>query len=245
MKTIIFAILIVIQPALLAQTSDSTIVIHLKGQAEFIVSDSLGRKTGFDPIIGQDYEEIPFSSHGTGGVGSEDPNYPSIEYSEFVVDRPDGKYTVEVTGVSSGKFELRGFFLRGRGNGREFFLIGAVAEGQKVFYGITYGVDSFGEMSILKLVTPSTFRQDLENCYKLDLLGKKPLYVDLSHRVEKYEEWIQKGDTVKSREELRKLEKKLDEVYDKTKGPSKDPNHFITEDAYRILKEDVLGLRTK
>ena len=244
MRTKILFILIVAQYLTSsAQTSDSTIVVHLVGPAEFVVRDSSGRKTGFDPILEVDYKEIPGSAYGTGGAGSEDPNYPPIEYSEFALDNPDGKYTLEIIGVDGGKFELRGFFLRGKGVGREFLSLGVISEGQRVFYDLTYEVTPLGEMSIARRFESSSLRQDLDNCYKLQLLGAKPLYIDLNHRVGKYEEWIQKTDTVKARQELEKLEKKLDEVYEKSKGPSKDPNHFIKEDAYQILKEDVVELR--
>lgn len=227
---------------LVAQERDFfRVMIH--SDVDYVVVNPDGKKSGFDPTTKTTYKQIN-DSYGVMSVDSEDPDIdPPPPVYEFVDDEPiSGEYMLTLHGTSLSKFNLFVLLTRSLEDGERKNVIGIIDSNQTTEYVVRYDRSPGKPYVVEKVIENRTLRRDLENCYKLQFLGGKPLYIDLNHRVEKYEGWIQKADTAKARQELKKLEKKLDEVYEKSKGPSKDPNHFIKEEAYRILKEDVMGL---
>lgn len=220
------------------------IEVNIEGEIQFIITDPAGKRSGFDPVKQQRFDEIN-RSYGVMSVDSEDPEIeapPSVK--QFMTYTPlEGDYRLVVKGLLSTRVTSNILMARStRGDSKVFEFEAVLDSGQSVEYLLQFDQVRNAPFRVSRVLSDHSLRQDLDNCYKLQLLGAKQLYIDLSHRVDKYEEWIQKADTAKARQELEKLGKKLDEVYVKSKGPSKDPNHFIKEDAYRILKEDVGGL---
>jgi hypothetical protein len=86
------------------------IFFALASPAEFVVTDPLGRKTGYDPISDTSYSEIPEAYYvyetiidPTGENYSEDPHvYKGFELYEPI----DGEYLISVIGVDSGTYTL-------------------------------------------------------------------------------------------------------------------------------------------
>ena len=113
-------------------------------------------------------------------------------------------------------------------------------------YAVKYYYQNREQTSATKVVASSSLRQDLANCYKLKLLGQRELYADLSRRADKFEKYLSHEDSLKARQELLKLKEKIEDVYKKSeksvekKGPVR--RDFISEDAYRILDEDIRSL---
>ena len=222
----------------------TTITVRIDGDIEFVISDPAGNRSGFNLFDKVNYVEIN-DSYGVMSIDSEDPDVeapPSV--NEFTTDEPlEGRYSLTLFGTRPTKYRLSIVMIRTLSDGGVSVFHGLIDSGQTQEYSFEYTPEVGKEYLASRLIESSSLRQDLENCYKLTLLGTKPLFIDLDHRVSKYEEYIEKDESAKARHELEKLDKKLDEVYEKTsKGNSADPNHFIKEDAYRILKEDVKSL---
>ena len=73
----------------------------------FIVEDSLGRKTGYDPILKTSYSEIPNTQHGDFDLGNEVSGRPLLVVNEFIMEPAvEGIYTVKVIGTRADSFKL-------------------------------------------------------------------------------------------------------------------------------------------
>jgi len=223
----------------IAYSQDFQITVPGKVQVMLISAD--GRRLGYSQTSDSVYFEIPNGGYTYGSIGSVDENdtsSPDDFYELYVNDTGlKGTFRLVIAGMYTTKYYVdisKGIVNHSASEKHSF-----IPKGGKEEFLLELGADS---MVVTRKLGKETLRKDLDLAYQLGELGGKPLYFDLSNRVRKYEEWIQKDDTVKANHELGKLDKKLDEMYKKTKGPSKDPNHFIKEDAYRILKEDVMGL---
>jgi hypothetical protein len=242
MKTIIvFAAIIVCEMAV-GQEDHKSIDIGARGEVEFILIDPSGRREGIDPRSGLRFREIN-NSYGVFSLDSEDPEIeappPVIEFITYSPLR--GEYALTVVGVGRSQYSVAITLAWARASGAVMKVEGVIDSLQAVKYVIRYDSTKTNS-SVKKIVVEGSLRQDLDNCYKLTLLGARQLYDDLSHRVDKYEEYVRENESSKARLELEKFSGKLDDVYAKTKGPSRDPNHFLSDTAYRILKEDVQGL---
>jgi hypothetical protein len=79
---------------------------------QFIVTDPLGRKTGFDPTTGTTYSEIPGASYGEQSINT--PGEPEFTPSTMADERyfvsssdvPAGSYQVQVFSVDGGAYYL-------------------------------------------------------------------------------------------------------------------------------------------
>lgn len=225
-----------------AQDDFKVIDIGAWGEVEYVVTDPKGRRAGVDPRSEVRYGEIN-NSYGVYSVDSEDPDIPAPpSVMEFITYSPiAGTYRLTIFGVSPSKYRIAVTMAARPSLSTVLTLEGVVDSLQSVEYSFHY--DTTGRNAwFRKIIEPQSLRQDLDNCYKLDLLGGRPLYTDLKHRVKKYEQWMERRGAVKARHELQKLKEKLDQVHKKTKRGTQDKNHFVTDLAYRILQEDIEAL---
>lgn len=241
MKTFSVVVLILIAQVLRGQES-LILEIHASGNIDFVLVDPSGRREGINPITRERFRGIN-NSYGIFSLDSEDPDIdapPSV--IEFINSRSMvGAYSVNIFGHRPTTFSFNILVVWKERRNASFVIEGAIDSLQGLEYVLN--IQSSPETSaIQKIVSAATLRQDLDNCYKLNLLVGEPLYTDLRHRVDKYESFLSKSDTVNAKRELEKLEKKLEEVWEKSKGPSRDPNHILKDVAYRILTGDVRTL---
>lgn len=91
-------------------TFEEVILATLHSPAELVMTDPLGRQTGFDPVRGRSHGEIPNGVYATAGLGIDLPDGSILDeepWKELVVYLPvDGDYTVTVTGTSTGQYTL-------------------------------------------------------------------------------------------------------------------------------------------
>lgn len=86
--------------------------IGFHSPGEIILTDPQGRRTGQDPLSGQTYNEIPFSSYEITGYDTHaDDGTTSVEPGDMskvveVADPIPGEYTVTVTGTGAGSYDL-------------------------------------------------------------------------------------------------------------------------------------------
>jgi len=232
-------------------------------QVQFIVTDPSGRRTGEDPrgmpnpMQGKAFREIPGASYSVGSVGDSPekeykPSREDLQFDfqcRFITPDNDGAYTIQTIGIELGVYSLfvdisprRGSNLKPfRKRMKDLTDIGQVTE-YKFTYSSTYPTPA----NLAKVVALQTLRQDLDNSYKLKLLGEKELHKDLSHRLDKLEKYLSDKDSSKARHELEKFGEKIEDVRDQTikteQKKQKPLKHFITADAYQILQEDVSAL---
>jgi len=90
---------------------EDVLLAMLESPGELVVTDPLGRRTGFDPARGTAFGEIPASSYDSAGLtdllddGTQVDRDPAAK--ELYVHQPvDGEYTVTVTGTGNGTYTL-------------------------------------------------------------------------------------------------------------------------------------------
>ncbi|GJQ22133.1 MAG: hypothetical protein HBSIN02_24880 [Bacteroidia bacterium] len=147
MKLLALALMILsLQDASRAQLILSTIHAAVDGPAELIIIDSLGRRTGFDPIAGIRYSEIPSSGYGNEGADSEDPDVPPIVLSVATINNAfSGIFHLRVIGSASGSYRLMITLLRIAGNtnaSAEFDFQGSTQNGEVHEFRIHYDRDT-------------------------------------------------------------------------------------------------------
>lgn len=226
----------------------------------FIVTDPLGRRTGRDPrgatnrYEGIEINEIPGSNYSAESVGdipdsNETPNavyYYELLYT-FESPQNDGRYIIQVIGIEPCQFDLYVNVdpVDKAARQKFHFVINTalIDRDSVVNYQLVYNGMPGSPMTFKKIVTSNTLRQDLSAGYKLNLLGDEKLFEDLGKDIDKFEKELSQNDSLKARDKLEEFEKKLDKEREETikheQRGQKEKQRFMTEDAYRILKEDV------
>ncbi|MBM4162466.1 MAG: hypothetical protein FJ217_15365 [Ignavibacteria bacterium] len=221
-----------------------SITVAASGGVEFLIQDSLGRRSGYDPRTAKRYDEIN-QSYGVFSIDSENPSVPAPEpVKEFMTYAPvDGNYTVTVFGTRSSPYRLSMTLSRGIRDGADYDFGGVVDSNIVVQYQFRYTSVPHEPMSAFKVVRLQTLREDLRTCYTLKFVGEKELYNDLTRRLDKLDKYLSDKDSSKARHELEKFQEKIDQVRKETvkteQKKAKPPKHFISKDAYDILTEDV------
>lgn len=213
---------------------------------QFVVTDTQGRRSGYDPITRQEYDEIPYAGYGFSGVGSLTPNKPSISVREFgfITSLQDTlfstSYVVQLFGNAKGMF-IGDISMRQTwsGKGADFHVVGVIDSDQTVSYLFRYGTDSTVTPTMTKLVTPHTIRQDLDNSFKLNLLGEADFYNNLANILTSFEEYLAQSDTVSARQELILFQQAID---NENKDTTNTTIAFVNADAWNILHGDAQSL---
>lgn len=188
--------------------------------------------------------------YGYAGVDSHDPNVQPISYWEFgfnthVVD-PEYRqeFVAMIIGTGKGTYS-GGCYWSVNGKGGRADIKGVIDSNQTVSFTFTIAMDTSDLFAYTKLVPPKTLRQDLENSYKLDLLGNRPFYMKLLKEVNQIERRLDRKDSSKAYQELEGLRKELTKVYSemqKEKGKMGRPR-FITPEAFNTLNEDITAMQ--
>ncbi len=88
-------------------TDITGIVIRFHSPGELVVADPLGRLTGFDPVSGQSFSEIPGSFYTTISLEDDETGTPGPETHELDIRQPiAGDYEIEVVGTGTGTYDL-------------------------------------------------------------------------------------------------------------------------------------------
>lgn len=127
----------------LSQLVINRIDVSLKGPAEFILADSIGRRTGLDPFSETRYEEIPRSGYSHEGMGSEEPLGPGVVWSVATIDDPfTGDFSLKLLGNGSGQYKLSIVLHRAVNAGSMFLFEGDIVFGQTREFRIHYDEDT-------------------------------------------------------------------------------------------------------
>ncbi len=218
----------------------------------FVVTDPQVQSTGRDPRgiakpwIGRDINEIPGAEYSNSGVGDSPDEYVrqesdnSREFS-YQIHSPenDGIYQIDCFG-----WKLRKFFLYAHlGSNdttqmQEFhFESGNVIDKDNV---ITYRLEYHGQPGALvkfeKVVTQQLLHQDLDNIFKLKLLGDAGFYNTLANSLSLFDQSLAAKDSGAARTILQNYWQQISAV---PRSNDTTASQFVLEDAYTILQSDV------
>jgi hypothetical protein len=226
---------------------NSDIVVH------FIVTDPQGRKTGVDPRgvkkpwIGKEINEIPGANYSTSGVGDSptvNESQQSDNSREFLygLRSPDndGVYQIDCIGWKLTRYSLYVDVTPDDTTAMQPFRTvkrDVIEKGNIIKYRFEYHGEPGTPVRFEKLVSETMIRQDLDNSYKLKLLGDKGFHKELSNILDNCEKHLSKKDTPNAVKELEKFHDRITEEY--KEGTKSRDKRFVTIDALQILSYDV------
>lgn len=226
-------------------TSNSTV--------QFIVTDPLGRRTGEDPrgvdnpYQGKRLEEIPNGNYSTDSNGdnpSADSASQSVDFGfEFGVGisspENDGVYTIETIGTELGKYSLEIIVTPENESTLQRFrqdIEGLTDKDQVTRYRFSYNGAVGAPVKFEKLVTQRLLRKDLDNSFKLKLLGNNAFYKILSETINRFHESLSAHDTATAHITLQNYWHLISAV---PRGNDTTASQFVLADAYTILQTDL------
>jgi hypothetical protein len=244
-------VLLVFALTLRLHTQEKTVLrITATDAVHFIVTDPVGRKTGCDPrgvkrpLIANG---IPHSNYSFETVGDIPPPGDSSSAGisllfEFgpLSQEDQGTYSLQLFGRRVGTYELL-CSLESNGNGsvsaKESTAAGVVNVGQVVAYEFMLTEPYDKTIGLVKIIGTKTLRQDLDNSYKLKLLGDLNFYKELSNIVDDFEKHLSRKDETNAIKELKKFQDRITKEYKAT--PKSHDKRFVTSDALEILSYDL------
>jgi hypothetical protein len=223
-------------------TSDITV--------QFIVTDPLGRRTGNDPRgsnnpwIGVPLDEIPNANYGNSGLGDspvDTTSEVSDNWHEFddQIQSPegDGIYKIDCIGLELTKF-LLGIHLASNDTTQmqEFTtqFTGLIDSNEVVSYQIDYHGQPGSSITFQKVVTQQVLHQDLDNSFKLGLVGNSAFYTILSDSLNQFDQSLAAKDSIAARSTLQNFLNQITQAPRDSAG-----TNFVTSDAFNILQSDV------
>ncbi len=165
-------------------------------KVQFIVTDSLGRKTGFKSYVRDEdgdigvrpYKEIPHSGYLMEATGSLDPSLvpDEPESASFGIDTLiRDTYTVTVVGFGDTKYFLDMTLSNAAGKISPILNSGYITAGTTQQYSIYLDPTSGAPAPvIIKIVTFDTLRQDLQVAQKLNQLGDDKFAASLAKNID-------------------------------------------------------------
>ena len=211
--------------------------VDIVGPIEFVVTDSSGRKQGFDPRTNSSFNEIPNTNYALGGTGTIDPADEPIDATEFSfinqISDPNFRenYSLQIIGTGLG------IYLGGNAMSQTYALdisidiLGVINLNQTINYTIFFSTNPLQPPTMKKVVTIAVLRQDLVNCRTLNIILDQTIYKDLLKDVDQYKTAIASKNFQSAQKKLLDFKKRVDKVQsDSTK---------ILDKAFKILTEDI------
>lgn len=123
------------QPAL--QSSAATQVLQ-DSPVQLLVTDPLGRKTGYDPSTGMVRNEIPGSTYGSYSISRPDGASTPHNYQLTVAEPLDGDYSVQAVGQAAGAYTIQITTQDPESNAGDRVFTGVATSGSQESYGYAY-----------------------------------------------------------------------------------------------------------
>ena len=168
----------------------STLEVFTDDGADLLVSDSDGRSTGIDPATGTEKREIPRSAYSqdyltdslTGKAGA-------ITHSVNLFQPSQGKFSVSITGLKLGPFELTiaPFSVGGKAQPRTS-IVGIASPGSENAYEVQYVSSDGGQSQATQITTFNGTVSDIQNAFRLDLITSDRLAQWLSYLIQQARE---------------------------------------------------------
>ncbi len=156
----------------------ASIHLTLASPAELLITDSLGRKLGKDPVTNTIYDQIPDGVYGEENpiITSDDQLDESTLHKTKVIYIPepiDGNYDIKVIGTGSGEYHLYLDTQDINGSSTINSFSGVTQTGLISDYSLDYSSVPGEPTEIEKVVTISDMIKDVEISYNLGWITKK------------------------------------------------------------------------
>ena len=216
------------------------LTISVTENVHSLVSDNLGRKTGFDSATEGTVRNIPNSGYSLEGLGyiGEEENVKSENVYEFwLADRDNiGPFLITVFGRYGGKYSL----MIARGIENRFVLDQERYVGRGMSEEFTLSFSPSNEGVLTKHIRLNSLKEELQAIYAAGDLGDERFYNELLHDVERFEGDLGEKDTLKAVKDLEKFQEKITKEH--AKGIHQSPKRYIRPAAWKVLYDDAQSL---
>lgn len=105
---------------------------------QLLVTDPLGRKTGYDPSTGATWNEIPGSTYGSYSIRQPDGASTPRNYELTIAEPLDGDYSVQAIGQAAGDYAVQVTTQDPESDAGDRIYTGAATAGSQESYSYTY-----------------------------------------------------------------------------------------------------------
>lgn len=227
------------EPAIFRLSSSSS--VHM------LLTDSRGRVTGCDPRGNPNQNVvngIPHSNYSFESLGSLSPEDSGevlqasmlLELGSITAEQL-GHYSLMVIGRLLDSFYVMSELERhpgGRFSLQEFGVDGLIDKDQVILFSFDLATPPNKPVELVKLVNPSTLRQELRNAFRFKILGDTRFYAKLDRLLGSFEAYYANRDYVNARRSLRSFQAYLDRA-----NASPTPAVHVSAYGYRVLADDI------
>ncbi len=216
---------------------------------QYLVINSNGIKTGYDPVLKRKIEQDPYIHYGMFATSS--PDGDRLVSYQWVGVRPDGtsdKITIVTTGLKLSVYSISISFNENNDYSsttyKESEIKGFADIGNSNTFEVSYV--PFQPLTVVRVSTGTSFISDITTASKLGYIGNAKFVNELIKEVQEIEKErteVRKQDD-KEKEHLTPVQKAikgykelLKEITEKYQRPEGD--EFVKQEAYTVLKEDL------
>jgi hypothetical protein len=164
----------------------SEIDVAVDDNADIILIDQNGRRTGFDSSTGQVLREIPLSTHMRMHLADDETGDPGtgISHSVQILKPAQGTYQIVVSGLQLGTYMLTVDTYAQDGTASAQPLIqGVAAAGSKTNFQIHFSSSAGGVSTVVRIATFQSTLTDIDNSFRLNLIENQGLANSLSQKI--------------------------------------------------------------
>jgi hypothetical protein len=161
-------------------TAMGAISLSLASPAEILISDSLGRKLGKDPINNVEYNEIPGGSYYREGIGNPFAKTPNpTKESKFIwIPKPmDGQYLIQVIGTEEGRYTMELLAYGKNGESKDVIHKGSIAPNIIQKFELNYSKENIQEAKFYRIINIDIKPGSYPNSINLKSRGLIPVAV--------------------------------------------------------------------
>jgi hypothetical protein len=166
-----------------------------------LVTDSNGRRAGFNPSTDSILKEIPGASYSEEAIDDDETGAPGLtNRSVNVFQPPSGFYQVAITGVRLGTYALEIIPFRVDGSAEpRFFVPGIAAPGSISTFQTQYSSTSGSSSTVVRTATFQSTLADISNALQLGLIDETGIATALSSKLEAAETALARGQSKTAR----------------------------------------------
>jgi hypothetical protein len=215
--------------------NNSALSLAIGGVGDLLISDEIGRHTGFDDATNMVVKEIPQSTYARNSLGNDEAMDAPAEtaHSIHLLRPQDGNYTAVITGLQFGQYKLviRAFSQDASAQ-PPIVLNGIASPGSQSSFQIQFASVP-GSVSIAaRFATFQSALDDIGNSFELGLINKGRAK-SLSKMIRRAQEGLWEGDKEKSRRILKEFIERVGNATPKHIAPV--AAHILTEDVNSLL----------
>jgi hypothetical protein len=183
----------------------SELDLAVGNRAEFLVIDSLGRKTGYDPSVREIVEEIPGSVYYRDALENDITGQPPDDTAHFAnISRPaQGTYQIVVSGLELGTYSLSCRMFAQDGSPQSpVTVMGIAGVGSSSTLSIEVNPEPGAQTVITVVATFSSTLADISKAFQLGLIDNQGIAKSLTSKIETAQQSAARGNYAAVRNQL-------------------------------------------